>query len=122
MGEEELLRARAVSAVPAAVLARHQEAEVHELQAAGLPVGELADVLAPSLFGDHRLVVVSGVHESAAALADALIGYAKDPDPDLTLVIVHFGGKRNEALVKAFRAAGAAVDEGPKLKSDRKSV
>ena len=86
MGEEELLRARAVAAVRSAVLARHEDAEEHELAAAGLPVGELADVLAPSLFGGHRLVVVTGVQEAAAALADSLIGYAKDPDPDLTLV------------------------------------
>ena len=117
MGEEELLRARAVSAVRTAVLSRHEDAEVHELAAAGLPVGELADVLAPSLFGGHRLVVVSGVQEAAAALTDALISYAKDPDPELTLVVVHFGGKRNEALVKAFTAAGAALDECPKLTS-----
>ena len=117
VGEEELLRARAVAAVRAAVIAHHDDAEVHELAAAGLPVGELADVLAPSLFGGHRLVVVTGVQEAAGALADALTGYAKDPDPELTLVVVHSGGKRNEALVKAFRAAGAAVDECPKLKS-----
>src|SRR4051794_14521768 len=117
MGEEELLRARAVSAVRTAVFAHHDDAEEHELAAAGLPIGDLADVLAPSLFGGHRLVVVTGVHECAAALADSLIGYAKDPDPDLTLVIVHFGGKRNEALVKAFRSAGAAVDECPKVSS-----
>jgi DNA polymerase-3 subunit delta len=61
--------------------------------------------------------VVLGVHECAAALADSLTGYAKDPDPDLTLVVVHHGGKRNEALVKAFKAAGAAVDECPKITS-----
>ena len=117
MGEEELLRARAVGAVRTAVLGHHPDAELHELPAAGLPIGQLADVLAPSLFGGHRMVVVSGVHEAAAALADSLISYAKDPDPELTLVIVHFGGKRNEALVKAFKQAGAAVDECPKLKS-----
>jgi DNA polymerase-3 subunit delta len=117
MGEEELLRSRAVSAVRSAVLERHPDTEVHELTAAGLPVGELADVLAPSLFGGHRLVVVSGVQESAAALAASLTGYAKDADPDLTLVIVHFGGKRNEALVKAFTSAGAALDECPKVSS-----
>jgi DNA polymerase-3 subunit delta len=117
MGEEELLRARAVSAVRSAVFSRHEDAEEHELASAGLPVGQLADVLAPSLFGGHRLVVVTGVQEAAGALSDALIGYAKDPDPELTLVIVHFGGKRNEALVKAFKAAGAAVDECPKLTS-----
>jgi DNA polymerase-3 subunit delta len=78
-------------------------------------VGQLADVLAPSLFGGHRLIVVTGVQEAAGALNDSLISYAKDPDPDLTLVVVHFGGKRNEALVKAFTAAGAAVDECPKV-------
>jgi DNA polymerase-3 subunit delta len=117
MGEEELLRSRAVAAVRAAVLAHHEDPEVHELAAAGLSVGQLADVLAPSLFGGHRLVIVAGVQEAAAALNDALVGYAKDPDPELTLVVVHFGGKRNEALVKAFKQAGAAIDECPKLKS-----
>src|SRR3954470_19572545 len=117
MGEEELLRSRAVSAVRTAVLAHHPDTEVHELAAAGLPVGQLADVLAPSLFGGHRLLLVSGVPECAAGLADGLTGYAKDPDPDLTLVIVHFGGKRNEALVKAFTADGAAVDDCPKITS-----
>src|SRR5215213_6234572 len=117
MGEEEFLRSRAVAAVRAAVLARHEDPEIHELNAAGLPIGELADVLAPSLFGGHRLVVVSGVQEAAAALTESLVSYAKDPDPELTLVIVHFGGKRNEALVKAFTAAGAALDECPKLSS-----
>lgn len=61
--------------------------------------------------------MVSGVHEAAAALAEALIGYAKDADPDLTLVLVHSGGKRNEGLVKAFKAAGAAVDDCPKVSS-----
>src|SRR5687768_18357269 len=86
MGEEELLRARAVSAVRSAVFSRHEDAEEHELAAAGLPIGQLADVLAPSLFGGHRLVIVSGVQEAAAALTDALISYAKDPDPELTLV------------------------------------
>jgi DNA polymerase III subunit delta len=117
MGEEELLRARAVSAVRSAVFSRHEDAEEHELTAAGLPIGQLADVLAPSLFGGHRLVIVTGVQEAAAALTDSLISYAKDPDPDLTLVVVHFGGKRNETLVKAFKAAGAALDECPKLTS-----
>jgi DNA polymerase III subunit delta len=118
MGEEELLRARAVTAVRTAILARHEDPEIHELAAAGLPIGELADVLAPSLFGGHRLVVVSGVQEAAAALTESLVSYAKDPDPELTLVIVHFGGKRNEALVKAFTAAGAALDECPKIKQN----
>jgi DNA polymerase III subunit delta len=115
-GEEELLRSRAVAAVRAAVNAHHPDVEEHELVALGLATGQLADVLAPSLFGGHRLVVVQGVHEAAGALADELTAYAKDPDPEITLVVVHGGGKRNEALVKAFKTAGAAVDECPKLR------
>ena len=117
VGEEELLRDRAVSAVRTAIRARHPDAEEHELVAGGLALGTLADALTPSLFGGHRLVVVVGVHEAAAALADALVGYTKEPDPDLTLVVVHPGGKRNEALLKSFKAAGAAVDECPKISS-----
>jgi DNA polymerase-3 subunit delta len=117
VGEEELLRSRAVAAVRAAVLQRHPDAEVHELAALGLPVGQLADVLAPSLFGEHRLVVVTGVHEAAGALVDALTSYVKDPDPELTLVVVHHGGKRNEALLKTLTAAGAAVDECARISS-----
>jgi len=57
------------------------------------------------------------VQEAAGVLVDALTAYAKDPDPDLTLVVVHFGGKRNEALLKALTAAGAAVDDCPKITS-----
>jgi DNA polymerase-3 subunit delta len=117
VGEEEFLRARAVAAVRAAVLDRHLDAQLHELAAPGLAVVELAEVLAPSLFGNHRLVVLTDVQESASALVDALLSYAKDPDPDLTLVLVHSGGKRNEALIKAYVAAGAAVDECPKVSS-----
>lgn len=117
LGEEELLRERAVSAVRTAVRDLHPDVEEHDLVAGGLPLGDLAEVLSPSLFGGHRLVVVLGAQESAAALADALTGYLKDPDPELTLVLVHSGGKRNEALVKAFKAAGAAVDDCPKVTS-----
>ncbi|MEX5721128.1 DNA polymerase III subunit delta [Geodermatophilus maliterrae] len=117
VGEEELLRSRAVAAVRTAVLQRHPDAELHELAALGLPVGHLADVLAPSLFGGHRLVVVTGVQEAAGALVDALTSYVKDPDPELTLVVVHHGGKRNEALIKTLTAAGAAVDECAKISS-----
>jgi len=57
------------------------------------------------------------VQEAAATLVESLLSYTKDPDPALTLVIVHHGGKRNEALVKAFTAAGAAVDDCPKISS-----
>ncbi|WP_254781362.1 DNA polymerase III subunit delta [Modestobacter sp. DSM 44400] len=111
------MRARAVSAVRAAVRDAHPDSEEHELVAGGLPMGTLAEALTPSLFGGHRLVVVTGVHEAAGVLVDSLVSYTTSPDPDLTLVVVHPGGKRNEALLKAFKAAGAAVDECPRIGS-----
>src|SRR4051812_49844258 len=102
MGEEELLRARAVGAVRVAVLERHPDAEIHELAAAGLPVGQLADVLAPSLFGGHRLLLVSRVPQAAAAPGRAPPGFPQGPHPGLTPGIVHFRGKRNEAPDKGL--------------------
>ena len=83
----------------------------------GRGVRQVGEVLAPSLFGGHRLVVVHGVQEAAAPLVAELLAYARDPDPELTLVLVHHGGKRQEALLTAFRQAGAAVDDCPRVSS-----
>ena len=70
IGEEELLRARAVTAVRTAVFAHHEDPRCTSSRPRDWPMGELADVLAPSLFGGHRLVVVTGVQEAAGALND----------------------------------------------------
>src|SRR5207248_7770979 len=58
VGDEELLATRAVAEVCAAVRADDPEADVRELEAAALVVGELAEVLSPSLFGGRRVLVL----------------------------------------------------------------
>ena len=44
IGEEELLRSRALAAVRSAVLGHHPDAEFYEIAAVGLHIGQPADV------------------------------------------------------------------------------
>ncbi len=115
VGDEELLVSRAVSEVVSSERAADPQCDVRDLQAAEVAPGDLFDLLSPSLFGDRRVVVLRGVQEAKAELAEALRRYVADPAPEVTLVAVHAGGARGKAVLEAFRAAGAVVVECAKL-------
>ena len=108
--------ARAVGAVTGAARAADPEADVREVSAAGLPVVQLADLLAPSLFAERRVLVVLDLQDTSRELGAALTAYVAHPAPELALVGVHAGGAKNRQLVDAFRAAGATVVECPRLR------
>ena len=78
VGEEELLVERAVSAAVAAARAASSAvadstgADVHDVAAAGLTAGELAELTAPSLFGGDTIVVIRSVEDATASLASEL--------------------------------------------------
>jgi DNA polymerase-3 subunit delta len=110
-GDESLLVDRAISRVVVVARRADPEVEHREAIAAGLTVGEFADLVAPSLFAEPRVVVVRGAQEAVKELAAALLEYAADPVDGVTLVIHHSGGARNKPLADGFVAAGAAVAE-----------
>src|SRR5918997_940296 len=58
LGDEELLATRAVSEAIARMRAVDPDVDVREYQAGSLAVGELAEMLSPSLFGGRRLLVL----------------------------------------------------------------
>lgn len=117
IGDEDLLVSRAVAEVVTAARAGDPESDIRELAAAQVTPSDLYDLLSPSLFGDRRVVVLRGTHEAAAELVDALVGYAAEPSPEVTLVAVHLGVGRGKSqrLVEALGAAGAVVVECPKI-------
>jgi DNA polymerase-3 subunit delta len=121
LGDEELLVARAVTrAVHAAGPA--DEVEVHDVEAAELAVGDLAELTSPSLFGERRVVVVRAVQDADKAVGAALVqlaGELGDDDEELQLVVVHAGGTKGKALVDGFRTAGAQVVPAARVKSAR---
>lgn len=120
VGEEELLADRAVRAVVARAQATDPNADVRDVSATGLAPAELADLLAPMLFADRRVVVLRDLQDATANLGSALAAYAGDPAPDVSLVAVHSGASKGRSLVDTLRTSGAAVVTCPKLKASER--
>jgi len=115
VGDEELLVARAVSAVVAAARARTPDTELRDLDAASLQPGDLAEALSPSLFGDDRVVVVRGAQDLSKEVAAELVSLADGSTGEIVLVVVHAGGAKGKALLTSLLASGARRVDAPKL-------
>jgi DNA polymerase III subunit delta len=122
LGDEELLAARAVSDAIAAARDSDPDAEVREYFAGELVPGELAEMTSPSLFGGRRVLVVRSGQDAKKDLIAALVGYARDPDPDVTLVVTHLGGAKGKALADGLRDAGAVVVPAARITRHRERV
>ncbi|MEU4400788.1 DNA polymerase III subunit delta [Micromonospora orduensis] len=122
LGDEELLATRAVTEAVAKVRAVDPEVDVREYQAGALTVGEIAEMLSPSLFGGRRLLILRSGQDARKDLVTALLAYAKNPDPDVQLLVLHLGGAKGKAFADGLRAAGATVVPAAKLKGHRDRV
>ncbi|HEV7963123.1 MAG TPA: DNA polymerase III subunit delta [Actinoplanes sp.] len=122
LGDEELLTARAVSDAIATARAAEPDAEVRQYAAGDLVPGELAEMTSPSLFGGRRVLVVRGGQDAKKDLTAALLEYARDPDPDVSLVITHAGGAKGKALADGLRAAGVKVVPAARITRHRERV
>jgi DNA polymerase-3 subunit delta len=118
-GDEELLASRAIAAAVEAARTADPGADVREYEAAALAAGEVAEMLSPSLFGGRRVLVIRSGQDARKDLVTALLAYAKNPDPDVTLIVAHVGGAKGKAFADGLRAAGATVVAAVKLKGDR---
>jgi len=98
-GGEELLADRAISE---AVAGSNGATPTH-LSAETLELGQITDALAPSLFGDARLIVIKGIQDLAAELGDEIANYLEDPDEGVHLILWHKGGVKGKALVEKIK-------------------
>src|SRR3954453_1834888 len=121
-GDEELLAARAITAAVDAARAADPEADVREYEAGTLTAGEVAEMLSPSLFGGRRVLVLRSGQDAKKDLVTALLAYAKNPDPDVTLIVAHPGAAKGKAFADGLRSAGADVVAVAKLKGDRERI
>ncbi|QLQ37353.1 DNA polymerase III subunit delta [Micromonospora robiginosa] len=122
LGDEELLATRAVSEAVARARAVDPEVDVREYQAGSVAVGEIDEMLSPSLFGGRRVLVLRSGQDTRKDLSAALLAYAKNPDPDVQLVVLHLGGGKGKAFADGLRSAGATVVPAAKLKGHRERV
>ncbi|GID20043.1 hypothetical protein Aab01nite_36330 [Paractinoplanes abujensis] len=121
-GDEELLVARAVTAAVDDARAAEPGADVREYEAGSLLPGEIAEMLSPSLFGGRRVLVLRSGQDAKKDLITALLAYAKNPDPEVSLIVTHLGGAKGKALADGLRSAGATVVAAAKLKGDRERI
>ena len=113
-GAEGLLADRAITKI----LAANPTATTTTLIADEIEVGTITDSLAPSLFGDARIVVIKEIQDLTADCSDEIIEYLVDPDESLNLVLWHKGGVKGKALVDKVKKAGAEVIAAEAIKKD----
>jgi DNA polymerase-3 subunit delta len=107
LGDEQLLVDRAIGAL--ATAARRAAPEVIEMERSGATVEgpDLHELLAPSLFGDARLLVIRAAQDLRAAAISVLASYLTTPVAATTIVLQPAGGAKGKAVLDAARAAGA---------------
>ena len=113
-GAEGLLADRAISKI----LATNPAATITTLIADEIEVGTITDSLAPSLFGDARIVVIKEIQDLVADCSDEIIEYLSNPDESLNLVLWHKGGVKGKALVDKVKKAGAEIISAEAIKKD----
>jgi DNA polymerase III subunit delta len=115
VGEEEYLVDRSVRDLITAARDAGLGGDVHDLDGAELGPGDLESLTSPSLFGGGCVLVVRAAQNAAKDVAAELARYAKNPAPDVVLVLTHAGGAKGKELLAGVKAAGARVVECPKV-------
>lgn len=121
VGDDEFLTERAtsgvVSSVRAAAPAGEEPPVVSRLGGPEVTAAQLFELLSPSLFGEARIVVITGASELGKDAVAAVLGAAHDLPEETVLVVQHTGGGRAKSLVAELRKAGA--EEHPAAKITR---
>lgn len=102
-GAEDFLAERAISLVRDILRVEDASLEVSDIAADSYSPGELATFASPSLFGEPRLVRVTGVEKCTDAFLEEALSYLEQPAQDCYLVLRHAGGVRGKKLLDALR-------------------
>lgn len=109
-GKEELLAARVVDDVRAAVRGHDPEAEFSDATATELTLATLGELAAPSLFSAVRCVVVRTLEDLPDESVAGILDYAAAPAEDVALVLVHSGGARGSGVLAKLRKIGTVTE------------
>lgn len=121
-GPEEICAERAIAGVRAYLRAEDPAVEVSDIRADDYESGSLLALTSPSLFGEPRLVRVSGVEKANDAFIQEAVAYLDHPQEGATVVLRHTGASvRGKKLLDAIRAGtGDGIEIAcPAIKQDR---
>ena len=113
-GGESLLADRAISQI----IAKIKGATVSTLEASELELGGITDALAPSLFGDPRVVVIKEIQDLAAELGEEITAYLEAQDESVELVLWHKGGVKGKALLEKIKKLKPTIIPCDVIKKD----
>lgn len=123
-GPEEICAERAISGIRDYLRAEDSSLEVTDVRADDYLSGTLLTLTSPSLFGEPRLVRVSGVEKCSDAFLAEALRYIENPQEGATVIMRHTGASvRGKKLLDAIRAGQGQGVEVPcpavKRDSDR---
>ena len=103
-GTEEFLAERATRMLREILKAEDPSLEISDIEADAYTPGELITLASPSLFGEPRMIRVSGVEKCTDAFIAETLRYLESPADDTYLVLRHAGGVRGKKLLDAIRS------------------
>ncbi len=120
-GPEDVCAERAIAGIRDYLRAEDASLEVSDVRADDYAAGTLLAMTSPSLFGEPRLVRVTGVEKCSDAFLAEAISYLAVPQDGATVVLRHTGASvRGKKLLDAIRAGeGGGVEIAcPAIKRD----
>lgn len=110
-GPEEYLASRVTRSIREQMKQVDQALEVHEINAADYQSGQLLNLTSPSLFGEPRLLIISGVEKCSDDLIEEGINYLATPTEDTCVIFRHNSSSvRGKKLIEAIRSSNIAVE------------
>lgn len=120
-GPEEVCAERAIAGIRDYLKAEDPALEISDIRADDYVAGTLLAVSAPSLFGEPRLVRVSGVEKCSDAFLTEALAYIEHPQEGATVVLRHTSATvRGKKVLDAIRSGvgGGAEVPCPAIKKD----
>lgn len=120
-GPEEVCAERAIAGVRDYLRAEDAALEVSDVRADDYAAGTLLAMTSPSLFGEPRLVRVSGVEKCSDAFLQEAVAYLEHPQEGATVILRHTGASvRGKKLLDALRGGtGGGIEIAcPAIKRD----
>lgn len=120
-GPEDVCAERAIAGVRDYLRAENSSLEVSDIRADDYASGTLLGLTSPSLFGEPRLVRVTGVEKCSDAFLAEALAYLDNPQEGATVVLRHTGASvRGKKLLDAVRGGtGGGVEVAcPAIKRD----
>ena len=115
VGDEAVLVERAIAEIAASARAAHPDTDVVEVEPEALAETDLSVLLSPSLFGERRVVVLRAIQDAAADTAKRTLSALADAPDEVSVVVVHAGGNKGKAVLKALAERNAVRVECPRI-------